>query len=36
VLLGEDDCPCGRHGRYFQVSGRQQGAEVRGCSDTFQ
>lgn len=36
VLLGEDDCPCGRHGRYFQVSGRQSGAEVRGCSDTFQ
>lgn len=36
VLLGEDDCPCGRHGRYFQVSGRQAGAEVRGCSDTFQ
>ena len=36
VLLGEDDCPCGRRGRYFQVSGRQQGAEVRGCSDTFQ
>jgi len=35
-LLGEDDCPCGRHGRYFHVSGRQQGAEVRGCSDTFQ
>ncbi|WP_349921778.1 acyl-protein synthetase [Aeromonas veronii] len=36
VLLGEDDCPCGRHGRYFQVLGRQAGAEVRGCSDTFQ
>ncbi|TNJ03021.1 acyl-protein synthetase [Aeromonas veronii] len=36
VLLGEDDCPCGRRGRYFHVSGRQQGAEVRGCSDTFQ
>ncbi|MBV8044861.1 acyl-protein synthetase [Pluralibacter sp.] len=36
MLLGEDDCPCGRHGRYFQVSGRQAGAEVRGCSDTFQ
>ncbi|HDZ8894982.1 TPA: acyl-protein synthetase [Aeromonas dhakensis] len=36
VLLGEDDCPCGRHGRYFHVAGRQHGAEVRGCSDTFQ
>ena len=36
VLLGEDNCPCGRHGRYFAVLGRQRGAEVRGCSDTFQ
>ncbi len=36
TLLGEDDCPCGRHGRYFAVLGRQHGAEVRGCSDTFQ
>ena len=36
VLLGEDDCPCGRRGRYFHVLGRQPGAEVRGCSDTFQ
>ncbi|MNZ10656.1 Acyl-protein synthetase, LuxE [compost metagenome] len=36
VLLGEDDCPCGRRGRYFTVLGRQSGAEVRGCSDTFQ
>ena len=36
TLLGEDDCPCGRMGRYFAVLGRQRGAEVRGCSDTFQ
>ena len=36
VQLGVDDCPCGRHGRYFTVLGRQRGAEVRGCSDTFQ
>ena len=36
VLLGEDDCRCGRQGRYFSVLGRQRGAEVRGCSDTFQ
>jgi hypothetical protein len=35
-LLGEDDCPCGRLGRHFEVLGRQAGAEVRGCSDTFQ
>lgn len=35
ILLGEDDCPCGRKGRYFKVFGRQKGAEVRGCSDTY-
>ncbi|MGQ0709296.1 MAG: LuxE/PaaK family acyltransferase [Rhodoferax sp.] len=34
-VLGEDDCACGRRGRYFRVHGRLQGAEVRGCSDTF-
>ncbi|MPM73027.1 hypothetical protein SDC9_120003 [bioreactor metagenome] len=33
VLLGEDDCPCGRKGRYFKVLGRLPGAELRGCSD---
>ena len=35
VLLGEDDCPCGRLGKFFQVSGRLKNAEVRGCSDTY-
>jgi phenylacetate-coenzyme A ligase PaaK-like adenylate-forming protein len=34
VLLGEDDCPCGRKGKYFKVLGRASNAEVRGCSDT--
>ena len=34
VWLGEDDCPCGRLGRYFQVHGRLPKAELRGCSDT--
>jgi phenylacetate-coenzyme A ligase PaaK-like adenylate-forming protein len=32
-ILGEDDCPCGRKGRYFRIHGRVQNAEVRGCSD---
>jgi len=32
---GEDDCGCGRMGRYFKVHGRIQQAEVRGCSDTY-
>jgi phenylacetate-coenzyme A ligase PaaK-like adenylate-forming protein len=34
VVLGEDDCPCGRLGKYFHVHGRLATAEVRGCSDT--
>lgn len=33
-LLGEDDCRCGRPGKYFVVLGRMAKAEVRGCSDT--
>ena len=35
VLLGTDDCPCGRKGRYFQITGRLRNAELRGCSDTY-
>ena len=35
VLWGEDDCPCGRKGRYFVVEGRAEQAEARGCGDTF-
>ncbi len=34
VLHGEDDCPCGRLGKYFSVLGRVKNVEVRGCSDT--
>ncbi|HYF22788.1 MAG TPA: hypothetical protein VD929_05250 [Caulobacteraceae bacterium] len=34
VLLGEDDCGCGRKGRRFRVFGRIAQAEARGCSDT--
>lgn len=33
-ILGEDDCPCGRKGKYFRIYGRLHGAEIRGCSDT--
>lgn len=36
ILLGIDDCPCGRKGKYFKVTGRIQNAEVRGCSDTYE
>lgn len=35
VLLGEDDCACGRKGKYFKVLGRIKNAELRGCSDTY-
>jgi hypothetical protein len=35
-ILGEDDCPCGRLGKYFKIHGRVKGAEVRGCSDTYE
>ena len=35
VILGEDDCPCGRKGKYFSVIGRLKNAEIRGCSDTY-
>lgn len=34
TIFGEDDCPCGRKGKYFVVHGRVQDAEIRGCSDT--
>jgi len=35
VVLGVDDCPCGRKGKYFKVLGRLKDAEIRGCSDTY-
>ena len=35
IVLGEDDCPCGRKGKYFKILGRLQNAEIRGCSDTY-
>lgn len=36
VILGEDDCPCGRLGKHFEILGRIKNAEVRGCSDTYE
>jgi len=35
IILGEDDCPCGRKGKYFHINGRLKMAEIRGCSDTY-
>lgn len=35
-VLGVDDCPCGRKGKYFKIHGRIKNAELRGCSDTYE
>ena len=35
MVLGEDDCPCGRKGKYIKILGRMKSAELRGCSDTY-
>lgn len=35
IILGEDDCQCGRKGKYFKILGRIANAEIRGCSDTY-
>lgn len=35
MILGEDDCTCGRKGKYFKIIGRIKNAEIRGCSDTY-
>lgn len=34
-IYGEDDCNCGRKGKYFKIYGRLKNAELRGCSDTY-
>ena len=35
IIEGEDDCPCGRKGKYIRILGRVEQAEIRGCSDTY-
>lgn len=35
IIYGEDDCKCGRKGKYFKILGRLPSAEIRGCSDTY-
>jgi len=34
IIHGEDDCTCGRFGKYFSIKGRIPKSEIRGCSDT--
>ncbi|MCI8453921.1 MAG: acyl-protein synthetase [Lachnospiraceae bacterium] len=36
IILGVDNCPCGRKGKYIKITGRIPKAEVRGCSDTYE
>ena len=36
MIVGEDNCPCGRKGKYIKITGRIPKAEIRGCSDTFE
>ena len=35
-IMGEDDCSCGRLGKYFKIHGRIMDAEIRGCRDTYE
>ncbi len=35
MLVGVDDCPCGRLGNYFRFTSRIEQTEIRGCGDTF-
>lgn len=35
MILGHDDCPCGRKGKYIKLLGRVKQAEIRGCSDVY-
>ena len=34
LVYGQDNCVCGRLGKWFHVRGRVAKAEIRGCSDT--
>ena len=35
-IHGVDNCKCGRPGTYFEILGRLETAEPRGCSDTYE
>lgn len=34
-IEGNDNCKCGRKGKFFSIKGRLQGTELRGCSDVY-
>ncbi len=33
VISGEDDCYCGKKGKYFEINGRVKNVEIRGCGN---
>lgn len=33
IIIGEDNCKCGRKGKYFKILGRVKDTEVRGCAN---
>ena len=33
IIYGNNDCKCGRQGKYFQILGRIKAAELKGCSN---
>ena len=36
VILGEDNCSCGKRGKFFLVNGRLPKSEIRGCSNVIE
>lgn len=34
IIIGEDNCSCGRKGKYFLFKERAKKAEIKGCGDT--
>lgn len=35
IILGEGNCGCGNKSKYFNVLGRMENSEIRGCSDAY-
>ena len=33
MIIGEDNCKCGKRGKFFEVFDRLESAEIRGCGD---
>ena len=36
IILGKNNCGCGNKSKYFNVLGRMENSEIRGCSDAYQ